>query len=440
MNGGRIFVALLILVGAIGAVINGAPIYSRLLYLGILLAVLGFLWIRWVARSLSVHRSARLMRANVGDIFEEHFEVTNKSSLIAPWVEISNETSMPYAAGSRLLTLLGGKQKRSYIARTWLTRRGGYPLGPTLLTVGDPFGLFRVTRHSPVTQSLIVLPMLVNIPSFISPPGLLPGGKVIRRKSMDMTPHAAGVREYVHGDAMKRIHWPTSARRGQLMVKEFDQDPQSEVWLILDAQEKVHVEKKHRRNDEVPEDSMLFGRRPKFQLPPSTIEYSVTIAASLANYFLLQRRAVGLISTGQTMTVLPADRSERQEGKILETLAFVEPRGRLSLAELVGAQASQLPQGSSAILITPTVHTDLLVAVDDLQRRNLRPVVVLLNASTFGGERGTEKLVRSLDESKVPVCLIICDTNLTQALSSFSSEIVYQDIRSWQRPPLPYSI
>jgi uncharacterized protein (DUF58 family) len=282
--------------------------------------------------------------------------------------------------------------------------------------------------------------MLVNIPSFISPPGLLPGGQVIRRKSADMTPHAAGVREYVHGDAMKRIHWPTSARRGQLMVKEFDQDPQSEVWLILDAQEKVHVEKKHRRIDEVPEDSMLFGRRPKFQLPPSTMEYSVTIAASLANYFLLQRRAVGLISTGQTMTVLPADRSERQEGKILETLAFVEPRGRLSLAELVGAQASQLPQGSSAILITPTVRTDLLVAVDDLQRRNLRPVVVLLNASTFGGERGTEKLVGALNESKVPVCLIICDTNLTQALSSFSSEMVYQDIHSWQRPPLPYSI
>jgi uncharacterized protein (DUF58 family) len=439
MNGGRIFVALLILVGAVGAVVNGEPIYSRLLYLGILLLVLGFLWIRWVARSLSVHRSARLNRANVGDIFEEHFEVMNNSRLIAPWVEVSNESTIPDVSGSRLLTLLGGRQKRSYIARTWLTRRGGFSLGPTTLTVGDPFGLFHITKHSAALQSLIVLPMLVDIQAFVSPPGLLPGGQVIRRKSLDMTPHAAGVREYVHGDAMKRIHWPTSARRRQLMVKEFDQDPQSEVWLFLDAQEKVHVEKAYPRG-EVLAEAIFFGRHPKFQLPPSTIEYSVTITASLAHYFLVQRRAVGLLSAGRTITILPAERSERQEGKILETLAFVEPRGQLSLAELVGAQASQLPQGSSVILITPTVHTDLLVAVDDLQRRNLRPVVVLLNASTFGGALGTDKLVRSLTENKVAVCLIVCDTNLAQALSGFSSEIVFQDIHVWKRPPLPHLI
>ncbi|MBI5842247.1 MAG: DUF58 domain-containing protein [Chloroflexi bacterium] len=439
MNSGRIFVALLIIIGAGGAMIKGSPIYSRLLYLGLLLGVASWAWTRWVARTLRVQRHARALRANVGDMFEEHFEVSNNSSLIAPWVEVANESTAPFASGSRLLTLLFGKQKRSYLARTWLTRRGGFPLGPTTLTVGDPFGLFHVTRRFPSTQSLVVLPMLVNIQAFVMPPGLLPGGQVIRRKSADMTPHAAGVREYVHGDAMKRIHWLTSARRGQLMVKEFDQDPQSEVWIFLDAQEKVHVEKQHKQS-EVPMEAMLFGRRPTFQLPPSTLEYSATIAASLARYFLLQRRAVGLISAGRGYTVLPAERSERQESKILEMLAFVEARGKLSLAELVATQASQLPQGSSVILITPTVRSDLLAAVDDLQRRNLRPVVVLLDASTFSGERGTEKLAQSLNESRVPVCIIPCDANLSQTLSSFSSQIIYQDVDQWQRPELSHLI
>lgn len=437
MNGGRILVALLILVGALGAMINGTPIYSRILVLGVLLTVVSWIWTQWVARSLTIQRNARLMRANVGDIFEERFEIMNRSRLIAPWIEVSNETTIPFASGSRLLTLLSGRQTRSYLARTWITRRGGFPLGPTMLTVGDPFGLFRITKRFPVVQSLVVLPMLVDIQAFVSPPGLLPGGKVIRRKSYDMTPHAAGVREYVHGDAMKRIHWPTSARRGQLMVKEFDQDPQSEVWLFLDAQEKVHFEKPYQR-DETPVETMFFGRYPKFQLPPSTLEYSVTIAASLARYFLIQRRAVGLISAGQIFTVLPAERSERQESKILETLAFVEPQGKLSLAEVVSAQASQLSQGSSAILITPTVRTDLLVAVDDLQRRSLRPVVVLLDALTFGGERGTEKLTQSLVGNRVPVCVISCNMDLSNALSSCSSEIMFQDVYSWQRPPLPH--
>ncbi len=76
--------------------------------------------------------------------------------------------------------------------------------------------------------------------------------------------------------------------------------------------------------------------------------------------------------------------------------------------------------------------------MDDLQRRNLRPLVVLLDAATFGGERGTEKLTQSLHENRVPVCLISCNIDLAQALSSFSSEIVYQDIHLWQRPPLPH--
>jgi hypothetical protein len=55
--------------------------------------------------------------------------------------------------------------------------------------------------------------MLFPVHDFLSPPGLLPGGKAIRRKSIDITPHASGVREYVPGDPMKRIHWPTSVRR-----------------------------------------------------------------------------------------------------------------------------------------------------------------------------------------------------------------------------------
>jgi uncharacterized protein (DUF58 family) len=277
--------------------------------------------------------------------------------------------------------------------------------------------------------------MLFEIKTFLFPPGLLPGGQVIRRKSSDITPHAAGVREYVHGDAMKRIHWPTSIRRSQLMVKEFEQDPQAEIWLYLDSQKDVHVEKFH-QYDEVPVESMLFGRRPKFQLPPSTLEYSVSIAASLAHYFIEQRRAVGYVSAGQAFTVHPAERSERQEAKILETLAFVEANGKLSIAALVAAQASQLPQGSSAILITPTVRSDLLLAVDDLQRRYLRPVVVLLDTETFGGEPGADKLVGALRERRVPVCLVACNADLAQALSELPSNFNSQDMRTWQNPVL----
>jgi uncharacterized protein (DUF58 family) len=236
---------------------------------------------------------------------------------------------------------------------------------------------------------------------------------------------------------MKRIHWRTSMRRNKLMVKEFEQDPQAEIWIYLDAQKIVHYQKPH-EFDETPLNAVLFVKKPKIKLPPSTLEYSISIAASLSHYFIRQRRAVGFASAGQTFTVLPAERSERQESKILETLAFVEANGNISIAALASMQASQLPRRSTVILITPTVRADLLQAVDDLLLRSLYPVVVLLDAQTFGGPTGTEKLINTLRERQVPISLIACDANLASVLNNMPLNFKPQEMRSWQTHELSH--
>ena len=430
MNPGRILTVLLLAVGLIGSLVNGGAIYSRILYMGLLLISFTWLWAQLSILWIRVERQARSLRASVGDIFEERYEVINNGRLLSLWVEISNETNMPGAAGSRVLTMLTSRQKRSYVARTWLAHRGGFTLGPTILKSGDPFGLFQVRRQFEAHESLIVLPMMFEISTFPSPPGILPGGRAIQRKSLDVTPHAAGVREYTTGDTLKRIHWPTTARRGKLMVKEFEQDPQAEVWLFLDAEKRVQAQLPY----EAPEtqvDALFFGRRPKFDLPPSTLEYSISITASLAHYFIAQKRAVGLVTAGRVYTVILAERSVRQESKILETLAFLEGDGRLSLAAVITAQAQQLPLGSSVILVTPSASNELLIAMDDLQRRNLRPIVVLLNGETFGIRKDPRPLIRSLSERSIPICQIDCGADLTKALSMFASNDTSKDLLSW---------
>jgi uncharacterized protein (DUF58 family) len=436
MRAGRILAAILLLGGLVGVLVGAGEVYARFLYLGILIIGISWLWTQFSLRGVTVKRRARSLRASVGDVFEEHFELSNDSRIGKLWIEISNESNMPGAYGSRLLTMVGRKQKRMHLARTRLVRRGGFRLGPTRLVSGDPFGLFRTERVFPAEHSLVIFPMIYEISSFISPPGLLPGGQVIRRKALDITPHASGVREYVPGDPMKRIHWPTTARRGQIIVKEFEQDPQAEVWLFLDAQHAVHAEKPYEKPDTF-SDGWMFGRHQEYELPTSTLEYAISSTASLAHYYLRQRRAVGLVTVTHQFRVIPAERSERQESKILETLAFIEAEGDLPVAGLVAAQAGQLPQGSSAILVTPTVHPELLAAVDELQRLNLRPVVVLLIADSFGGAQGGEKNYSMLIARNIPTCRIYCGANLALELSSFSSHITLQDT-SWQRPPLSH--
>ncbi len=267
MNIGRATVALLISVGFIGSLVGGATFYSRLMYLGLVMVAGAWIWVTVVARSLRLKRRPEFWRASVGDIFKEQYEIQNRSRLPGGWVELYNEMPIPMPAGSRLLTRLNPQENQTYVARTWLTRRGGFPVGPTLLTVADPLGLFRVQKRFPAEKTLVVLPMIFPITQFLSPPGFLPGGQVIRRKAAEVTPHAAGVRAYVPGDPMRRIHWPTTARRGQLIVKEFDQDPQAEVWIFMDAQEGVQVQKEYAMPS-VPLESSAFHAKAQAEPAP----------------------------------------------------------------------------------------------------------------------------------------------------------------------------
>lgn len=435
---GWVIFFLLLAVGGIGMAATGSLLYVRLVYMSVLVLFAAWIWTAISLRGVRILRQARSLRASVGDIFEETIEISNDSRLPRLFVEVENESSLPQAAGSRLVTMIASKETRTYLARTWLTRRGAFPLGPTTLRSGDPFGFFTAQKTFPAADSLLVLPLIIPLADFPSPPGMLPGGKAIRRKAYEVTPHAAGVREYVTGDPLKRIHWPSTARRGKLMVKEFEQDPQAELWIFLDAQ--VGIQAEQMSEGEQVWNDWMFIRRPKIKLAVSTIEYGACIAASLAHYFIEQRRAVGLVTNGPVYTVIPAERSERQESKVLETLAFVSGQGELSLASLVDLQSPQMPLGSSAVLITPSSRDDVLLAVELLQRRNLRPLVLLLMAQSFGGRPGSEALAEKLEGRGVAVCKIYKDADLAETLQAFANLHKGLENRSWQAIPLPLSI
>jgi len=396
--------------------VTGLPIYARLSYLWGLLLVGSWLWAALALRKVEVRRTARTLRAQVGHIFQERFEVQNSSALPRMWLEVCDQSALPGSQGSRVLTMLRGRQERSYLARVRLVQRGVFPLGPTVLASGDLFGLFPVNRTVPPDGSLLVYPMMVQVRTFPSPPGLLPGGEALRRRTLQVTPNAAGVREYVPGDSLNRIHWLTTARREQLMVKEFELDPLAKVWIFLDAAREVQSALPYSLSALALD--VLWHPSTEVTLPPSTEEYAVSVAASLAQYFMQRGREVGLVSCGRSQSpgVLPPDRGGRQLGKIMEALALLRSEGDLPIAALATAQAQHLPRGSTVILITPSVQEEVALAVDVLLRRGLRPVVVLLDAASFGGPSGTADLAAAITALNVPVCQVTNGVDLAMAL------------------------
>jgi len=233
-------VLLLLVASLLAGVVTGSNLYYRLAYLWIFVIVGSWLMSRLALRGLNFQRTARSLRAQVGQIFEERFEVYNSSRLPRLWLEVRDETTLPGSRGSQVLSMVEGRESRTYLVRTRLMERGVFPLGQTVLAAGDLFGLFPVSRVYPAQDSLLVYPMMVEVHAFPSPQGWLSGGEALRRRTHQITANAAGVREYAPGDPLNRIHWLSTARRNRLIVKEFELDPLAEVWIFIDASRYVH--------------------------------------------------------------------------------------------------------------------------------------------------------------------------------------------------------
>lgn len=394
---------------------TGGQLYYQMAYLWFFVYIGSWIWSQLSLRNLRVIRTAKALRAQVGQIFEERYEVKNPDALPRLWIEVRDESNLPGSEGSRVLTMIQGRQGRSYLSRTRLLQRGAFILGPTSMASGDIFGLFPREKRIPAKDTLLVYPMMVEILDVPNPPGLLPGGEALRRRTHQVTPNAAGVREYVHGDALNRIHWLSSARRSRLMVKEFELDPLADVWIFLDASRRVQagenvIIKETRGID-------LWHKTYTPKLPPATEEYAVTAAASLTRAYLRRGRAVGLVIAGQHLTLLPPDRSGRQLGKVLEALAVLRADGHTPLHALVESQARHITRGSTVVLITSDVAPETVVMVDFLLRRGLRPFPVLIDPASFGANRTNVGMIEQIKALQVPVRRLACNEDIAQGLS-----------------------
>jgi uncharacterized protein (DUF58 family) len=412
--GARI-VVILLLASIIAGVVSGESIYFRLAYIWAVVLIVSWLWSWQILRGVVLVRKPRATRAQVGHILEEKIELDNTGRLPRLWLAVSDRSSLPDSAGSRLFPLVEPRRGRTYLSRTRLLQRGVYPLGPTSLESGDPFGLFPVKRVYPPGETLLVYPLLVDIFDFPNPAGILPGGEALRRRTPQVTPNAAGIREYAPGDSLNRIHWVSTARRNRLMTKEFELDPQAEIWIFLDASETGQASLPFTWPKRSKED--LWKHKFEFTLPPSSEEYEVSCAASIARYFLRQGRSVGFVSSGQTLAMIPPDRGGRQLGKILESLALLRAEGTLPIWGLIDIQAQHLVRGSTVILITHSVEQEVVIATDFLARRGLRPVVVLIDAASFNGPAGTDELAIAIKSMRVPIRVIRREDDLSNVLS-----------------------
>jgi uncharacterized protein (DUF58 family) len=282
---------------------------STLVRVGVLLVALPLVTAYAVGRArykLSLVRTVSPQVVPAGQPARVRLSLRNDGRM--PTGALRIEEQVPYALGSRPRFVLEGTEhgwRGSVDYPVRAETRGRYELGPMTVRVGDPFGLVELTRAFRTTSPLIVTPRTVPLPGIPLSASLTGSGDQRPRAFTGGSAEDVTVREYRRGDDLRRVHWRSSARFGELMVRREEQPWQTRATVLLDNRVGAH------RGEGL----------------ASSLETAVSVAASVALHLAGRGYTVRLVTAAgeDPATAWQRDDTEITAGRLLEALAMVEP-------------------------------------------------------------------------------------------------------------------
>jgi uncharacterized protein (DUF58 family) len=242
-------------------------------------------------------------------------------------------------------------------------KRGLYQIGPARLETTDPLGLFTFTASLPIVSEVVVHP--VAIPARDQSVGgegtyglRERDGKTRRGDGSEFH----GVREYRHGDALRRVHWRTTARTGKLAVVEYERAYQQDIVLGLD----------------LAKDSDFGEGR------DTTLEYAVKVAATLSARTMAAGGGVTLISQHGVCMVKPREGDpDAARFRLFDTLARAEADSESSLGDALNA--ARLGEGTHYIILTSKGDPRLAAYLNHRIGLGDSARIYFFEPSSFGG-------------------------------------------------------
>jgi len=277
--------------------------------------------------------------------------------------------------------------------------RGRHGFEAVRLSITDPFGLAAADQALEERQALVVYPRLVDLDRVFFDGGAGPehGRQLLLRRPVGFDLHS--VREYQQGESLRRVHWPSTARRGALMVKELEDSPRDEVAVLLDG------------------DPASVTGAP----PDSSFDAAVRVAGSilLAQVRRGRRCTLVLNNGGRDTQSVSSDGPEWQ--RALELLAAVEPDAKSPAATLL--RSPDAPASRSLELVVVTCRVEAALVDRLLERALTRRTVALVHveAESFVGRprRPVPDLLR-LQAAGVPIAVVRRGDDLAAALRGAS--------------------
>jgi len=332
--------------------------------------VISYVFPRWSLKGITVRRT-HPASAFEGNEIPLTVELINNSVFSKSMLEIVDQVPMAVPGEREPMSFVARLKRKSRHRFNLLVKcdyRGLFDIGPMELKSGFPLGITNQSRsvNDSVTQ-LLVYPTsfaITNLPITTHRPASSHG--IDSLAGIGGNEDFFGIREYRRGDSPRFIHWRSTARHQNLIVKEFETRISTELSLVLDLDKSIH------------------GGTGK----ESTLEYMVKIAASIAQYALNKGHDVQLIGKGENKWDIPSGRGLPQFGKLLEILARVKANGLTSYPDVIRQSQSMIRDGATAVLFfcnPDQFSDDYRYVISLLRARRIQPLAVILDYDSFNG-------------------------------------------------------
>ena len=382
--------------------------------LALLVALAIDVWATYCLTDLRFERELSEKRVPFGAEVTLSATVENAKLLPLPWLEIEDTLSRTLSVRGRRLrvnpttnravleSLFSTRWYERVTRRyaVWCNTRGVHTFGPTNISSGDLFGFTERKETLENRQYLIVYPLIVPLSSFNLPSRHPFGDRRALRRLLEDPSRVIGVRDYVYGDDLRRVHWKATARTMQLQSKVYEPTTTYTLVMFLNVSTQA---------------SSSFGPYPNFNPHEDLLELAICAAASVADWALNEGYAVGLSTNSflytpelgseqdattqhqdvnqqaamlQSSTLtrfkrrrfqIPPASSEEQRKRIMEALARVQTFFSSSMEEMVQSEYAHLPAGSTVVVITSTISDPLLDALKRMRQAGHAVTILLVS-------------------------------------------------------------
>jgi uncharacterized protein (DUF58 family) len=355
-------VVLLVLLLLAAAFVKGGFAFT-IIYLFLGIYIVSLFWTRQSAKNISCIRKFE-KRTFLGEEVTIQLEIQNKVWLPIPWLYVYESLPVELSAGSSIkrLVSLGPRGKVEILYKLNAYKRGYYPVGPFTTKFGDTLGLADVQELESQPDFITVYPHIIPITN-ANLPSRSPLGTMRHHQPIFEDPsRVRGKRDYVASDSLGRVDWKASASMGRLQIKQFEPSIalQTVIFLNLNASEYVT----RNRID--------------------ATELAIVVAASLANWAVTQKQAVGLTTNGidshsnnPSVQPIPSRKGRGHLIHILDLLARVQMTESRSLTDMLNKETPSLPWGTTVVIITGSIGVDLFDEIFQIKRRGQSVVLIV---------------------------------------------------------------